>query len=94
LSQQRKEQNRNAQRAFRERKEKHAKNLERRVAALTEELQMLRVAYKKLRQSRDPEIPPFNDESDDELEAKLEPPISHVNDWDVALDDIICFDMT
>jgi len=55
---------------------------------------MLRVAYKKLRQSRDPEIPPFDDASDDELEAKLEPPVSHINDWDVALDDIICFDMT
>lgn len=64
------------------------------MAALTEELQVLRVAYKKLRQSHDSEIRAFGHESDDQVEAKLEPLASNINDWDVALDGVICFDMT
>jgi len=91
--QKRKEQNRNAQRAFRERKEKHAKNLERRVAALTEELQTLRLAYKKLRQSRI-DLHPDEAQSDDELEAKTDSLASLVDAWDESLDEIVCFDMT
>jgi hypothetical protein len=63
------------------------------VAALTEELQILRQAYKKLRQSHTNDTPP----DDDELRLKLEDasdPSSPRIDWDDSLDDIICFDMT
>lgn len=64
------------------------------MAALTEELQMLRLAYKKLRQSRSTEAPCENDEVSDEVEGRLEPPAPPVDEWDASLDDIICFDMT
>jgi len=90
----RKEQNRNAQRAFRDRKEKHAQNLERRVAVLTEELQMLRLAYKKLRQLRSSGDLDEDGDSRDEVDAKGGLLIPNVEDWDSSLDDIICFDMT
>ena len=49
--QRRKEQNRNAQRAFRERKEKYISDLERRLALVTNELNRVRSAYDELRKS-------------------------------------------
>lgn len=55
---------------------------------------MLRLAYKKLRQSRSTEAPCENDEVSDEVEGRLEPPAPPVDEWDASLDDIICFDMT
>jgi hypothetical protein len=55
---------------------------------------MLKLAYKKLRQSRTTDIPLEDDELRDEVEAKPEPSVSHIDDWDATLDDIICFDMT
>jgi hypothetical protein len=57
---------------------------------LTEELQMLRLAYKKLRQSRTTDSPPEDDELRDEVEANPELLVSPVDAWD----NIICFDMT
>ena len=57
---------------------------------MTEDLQMLRLAYKKIRQSRTTGNPPEDDELRDEAGANPEPLVSHVDDWD----DIICFDMT
>lgn len=53
---------------------------------------MLRLAYKKLRQSRT--IDTEDDELRDEVEAKPDPAAPHIDDWDTSLDDIICFDMT
>jgi len=63
------------------------------VAALTEELQTLRLAYKKLRQSRT-DLHPDEAQLDAELEAETDPLASLVDAWDESLDEIVCFDMT